>query len=96
MHVRTCSTSDPCTKCEGHCSSDKDCESGLICYKKGENNTSGRFRAASDLTIPEPNGVPLRLKTVVDFPLPVCLRVFILLAVNFQTMLSTTPIFLIL
>ena len=33
--VRECSSRNPCGRCEGHCQSSDECQSGLVCYDKG-------------------------------------------------------------
>ena len=33
--VKTCSSTDVCNRCEGHCKSDAECLGALICYQKG-------------------------------------------------------------
>lgn len=38
--VRKCTTSDQCKRCEGHCSSDGDCQGDLVCFQKVDGNPS--------------------------------------------------------
>eukprot|EP00980_Cylindrotheca_fusiformis_P000754 scaffold175_cov153-Cylindrotheca_fusiformis.AAC.6 len=68
----------PLGRCEGDCDSDNDCESGLVCFQRDENESvptcsgGSRDSSRSDYCIPPSNTPVLPLKFAHSFPLGLC------------------------
>jgi glucose/arabinose dehydrogenase len=75
--VRTCTSRDPCGRCEGHCQSDDGCAGSLVCFQKdagvaGVDSVPGCLGvdfSKTDWCIPPPK-VPIAIPTPVARPTP--------------------------